>query len=230
VVIVTGSASGHSDDVSVQNFDLRGSLSIVTGRGNDFVFVSNETDGELDGPDDDDIFGNVVISTGAGNDDVDLGCGGRPAVGASEVTDCPNLDIIGNLVVSLGTGNDFLGAEDVFVFQDINGAQGNATIDAGSGNDDVEISDSSIDTIFTIAMGAGNDFLSIFGSGGGTPIATLIADGGPGRDEFENDLGITHNGVQDFDPLGVPHEIIKNFEIFDAVPTATDAPKGKKGW
>jgi hypothetical protein len=208
VSIVTDSARGTGNDfVTVTNFHLFGSMSIVTYGGNDDVQVSNEVDNEIDGPDDDDIIGNVVINTGSGNDDVELG--GR-ANGEGGV-----LDIVGNLVVALGTGNDLLRAENAFAFQNAAGAFGNATIDAGAGNDDVEISDSTFDTVATILMGSGNDFLSIFGSPLGTAIATLIADGGSGKDTFDNDLGIDSNGNFALDANGVPHEIIRNFEFFE---------------
>jgi len=232
VSIVTDSAKGTgSDFVRVTNFDLHGSMSIVTYGGNDEVEVSNEVDSTIDGADDDDIIGNVVINTGNGNDDVELGGGANEEGGV--------LDIVGNLVVALGAGNDFLRAEDVFAFQSAAGAYGNATIDAGAGNDDVEISDSTFDTITTILMGSGNDFLSIFGSGGGTAIATLIADGGSGKDTFDSDITqegpgsdiISANGNYQHDSNGVPHVIIRNFETFEIDDLiATDVAIAKKGW
>ncbi len=147
----------------------------------------------------------------------------------NEFDEVTGTHIAGNLVVSGGAGNDeiTIGGDpgddrglDVFL---------NMTIDAGAGNDLVDIQGTTTGLITTILMGAGNDELDIFTSGGGTPQATLIADGGAGKDSFFNDLGITSNGNQDFDGNGVPHEIIRNFEFFEAEAVMTALAKSKKG-
>ncbi len=228
--------------ISVQNATITNSLVVSTGNGNDFVDVDNviahdivvDTGAGNDGNDEgqdfpievDNVFvaGNVTVSGGPGNDRLEV------LNEFDEVSGSPG--IRGNLIVSGGAGND-----DIRVGGSPGDDEGidigqNLIIDAGSGNDFVDLEGATIGLITNIQLGAGNDELDIFNSGGGSAQAMLIANGGSGRDSFFNDLGIDSNGNFAQDANGVPHEIIQNFEFFEEEVDAAIASLGnsKKGW
>jgi hypothetical protein len=210
--IVVDTGAGNDGDpagfpIEIDNCTVRGNVILNTGPGNDDAEVLNEPE-ELD-EGDGFIGGSLIVNMGAGSDRLRLG----------EEAD-RNIVVDGSVVVVLGAG-----ADDLFV---LNASIGlNATIDAGSGNDFVNVFGSTIGLITTIAMGTGNDTLDIFESGGGSDLSRLIADGGPGKDTFNNDLGVDSNG--NFDDN---HIIVRNFEFFnEADMVATLASGGKKkGW
>jgi hypothetical protein len=226
--------------ISVQNATITNALVVSTGNGNDFVDVDNviahdivvDTGAGNDGNDEGQDFpievdnvtvaGNVTVLGGSGNDRLEV---------LNEIDEVSGTGIRGNLIISGGAGND-----DIRVGGDPDGDEGinigkSLIVDAGSGNDFVDLEGATIGLITNIQMGAGNDELDIFSSGGGSAQALLIANGGSGRDSFFNDRGIDSNGNFAQDGNGVPHEIIQNFEFFeaDAVMTALAKPK-KGGW
>lgn len=224
--------------VSVQNATITHALVVSTGNGNDFVDVDNviahdivvDTGAGNDGNDEDfpvevdnvDVAGNVTVVGGSGNDRLEV---------LNEFDEVSGTGIRGSLIVSGGAGNDNIrigGSPDDDEGIDIGQ---NLIVDAGSGNDLVDLEGATIGLITNIQMGAGNDELDIFNSGGTSNKSFLIANGGSGRDSFFNDLGIDSNGNFAQDNNNVPHEIIQNFEFFeaDAVITALAKPK-KGGW
>jgi hypothetical protein len=203
VTVVTGNGN---DLVVLENFNAN-AVTIVTGSGNDGggIEASSVASSLISGPisvidaalwvdlngnnqiDENEPLGPLTIVTGAGHDSVEV----------EEVTAL-------TLTAALGAGNDRMFVEDVFIGV-------NMTVDAGAGNDFVQIQDCTIIAVLTVAMGAGNDELEIFN----VSFGTLVADGGSGRDAFFNDLDVDSNGNFDFDANGVPHIIVRNFEIFE---------------
>src|SRR5262245_4697497 len=202
VTVVTGNGN---DSVVLEEFSAN-AVTINTGSGNDGSGIERSIGAQLaSGPigvfgariwvdldgdhdiDENEPLGPLTIVTGAGNDN-------------AEVESVTAL----TLTAALGAGNDRMIVEDVFIGL-------NMAVDAGAGNDFVDIEECTIIAVLTVAMGAGNDELEIFDVG----FATLVADGGPGRDAFFNDLGVDSNGNFDVDSSGVPHIIVRNFEFFE---------------
>lgn len=220
-----------------------GPLTVVTGSGNDLVDVDavfaqsivvdtgSGNDGNNSGEpieiDNCTVVGNVVLSTGPGNDVAEV------LNELEEIDQAAGDGIIhGSLIIDMGAGNDqlFLGGDDEFVDLIV---LGSLIVNAGSGNDFVDLANGTISLITTFSMGQGNDELHIFQSGGGSAVATLIANGGPGTDTFRNQLGVNSNGNFGFDGNGVPHIIVRNFEFFespDDLATVLASGKKSRGW
>jgi hypothetical protein len=234
-------AIGFFGPVSVHFATITGALVVTTGNGNDLVDVDTveaaaivvDTGAGNDGDDEGfpveidncTVSGNVVLNTGSGNDFAEV---------LNEIDEIDREDGFGNihgsLIINLGAGNDqlFLGGDDEFTDLLVGN---NLTVVAGSGNDFVDLAHGTIGLITTFSMGQGTDELHIFESGGGSDVAMLIADGGPGTDTFRNDLGVDSNGNFDEDANGVPHIIVRNFEFFEAPDDVlTILAKARKGW
>ncbi len=228
-----------SGPVSVQVGTITNALVVTTGNGNDLVDIDHidtkaivvDTGAGNDGDneafpieiDNCTVSGDVVLNTGSGNDVAEV------TNELDEIDRASGQGIIsGSLIVNMGAGNDVLNLGDSSEDEDLD-VLTNLIVIMGSGNDFVDLENGTIGLITNINMGAGNDELNIFGSGGGSANAILIADGGPGRDTFNNDLGIDSNGNFAQDANGTPHEIIRNFEFFNTDDLLTVIAKSRKG-
>jgi len=164
IVVDTGSGNDgtETDPIEVADVTVAGNLTVVTGSGNDQVYLHG---GEATSSN---IGRTVTVDTGAGNDVV-------------EVID----QIIGrDLNVFLSSGNDDAGigvSHEVSegIVQALMEVHHNLLLDAGSGNDSVEVGNLTVSNDLFAFLGAGNDSLSIQGA---NVSHNALIDAGAGND------------------------------------------------
>jgi len=219
VTFVTGSGNDfaymHSGDEETSN--IKGNVTVDVGSDNDNLEIVDQSIGK-----DLNVFlgnGTNNAGIGAGLGQQEGVAEGNLIVNRNfTLVGGPNTDNVGlfnlsvrnNLFADLGAGNDFLQAgseqeefvqvgrdatfiggsgNDHMTFNFVN-VGGNALIDAGSGGDTVSIDFCHTVKTATILMGAGDDTLNLSNS----TSKKLIARGGSGKDTFNNDIGVDHNG------------------------------------
>jgi hypothetical protein len=149
------------DNFIMWNANIRGSLTVNTGRDNDWVYVANADIGDDVGVD------NVTINTGAGADTVHLknlqglinGTIDVQTYGSLSETDA---DVAwfefvyasGNIGVRTGGGNDRIYLDNVTAWHDMN-------LDAGAGDDTAELNYALAIDNFMANLGDGSDSLTI---------------------------------------------------------------------
>src|SRR5262245_16851262 len=189
VTITTGDGN---DGVSMSGFDAS-AVTINAGNGNNGISVEDaeiftDQNGNQTFDGNNEAPGPLAIVTGKNGDGVSI-----ESVTAATVT------------ASLGAGNDGISIEDLLLAFSL-------VVDTGTGNDAAAISDVTSGGSIVITMGSGNDSLSL------STLTTphLVANGGPGTDEFSSDLSIFANGHYDRSAEGVPDVTVVLFEIFPA--------------
>lgn len=160
-IINTGSGSDYAEFEG----EVEKLLHILTCSGDDGVGVFNSTVGTL------------IVDVGTGNDSDVLRGGDVGLFGDDGGVDLFEVVVRGNLFVFLGTGHDTLFAESITVGRD-------ALVNAGTGDDAVEIVDSIVANLFQALMCAGNDTLTATNSAA----KKVIANGGSGFDTLNTDI------------------------------------------
>jgi hypothetical protein len=178
VNIDVGSATSAADedDVMIWGAVSRGNVTINTGAGNDWVYVTGAAIGTPTS------VGNLVINTGAGEDGVDVESLGSFLHGSIDIqtyaslseTDFDRVQVYdvamaNDLRVRTGGGNDDLLFNVVSAYDDID-------IDTGAGNDKAKFDHVNALDDLMARMGDGTDRLEFWHS----TAADLIADGGAG--------------------------------------------------
>ena len=178
VTIDTGAGHDGSSSFPVEIYNVFfENLTVVTGEGNDYVYIhaGNGEDTSI-------IENNLVVNTSGGNDIV-------------QVIE----QLIGNdLVVSLGAGNDAaaIGIDDGIgegVVDSGLTVKHNLVVDAGAGNDGVGVGNVDVLNDVFAFLGAGNDFLSVFGLDAG---GNALIDAGAGNDFVELDNSFVEGDVK----------------------------------
>jgi hypothetical protein len=170
------------DNVMIWNATIRGSLTVNTGRDNDWVYVANAKIGDGIGLD------NITINTGAGADTAELKNLQGTLNGAIDIqlfsslleldADVAWLDHVyanGNIGIRGGGGNDLLHLDNVTSYKDVN-------LDAGAGDDKVEVNYLVAVNNFFASLGDGNDTMTTNDLYLGAGKAQI--DGGSGFDSF----------------------------------------------
>ncbi|HVX10837.1 MAG TPA: hypothetical protein VHC22_06625 [Pirellulales bacterium] len=155
---VTTPVVSDIDDVVVWGVHVAGSMSINTGIGSDYVFISNANIGTAGS-------GNLSINTGIGSDGVDIENGsgfinGSVTVqmnGLSSDVDGATLDGVynqGSIQVNTGAGNDSVHLTDI-------GSYANVNLSTGAGNDSVTLTNVYATDEIMASLGDGNDSLNV---------------------------------------------------------------------
>lgn len=145
-----------NDNLIMWGANITGNLTVNTGAGDDWVFISNTP-----------IGGNVSINTGSGADTAQLQdmpglIGGSidiqlySSLGEKDA-DCAWLDHVyanGNINVRAGDGADIIHLDNVTSYKDFN-------LDAGAGNDSLSVNDVCAVDDFFASLGDGNDAATI---------------------------------------------------------------------
>jgi hypothetical protein len=221
-----------NDDLDLQNADIIGNLSIGTSHGDDDVFVFVTAvggDATVDTSDGDDevllsglapadnftVGGDLTVETGKGDDQVDIDetvVGGDLEIATSWGLDTVEIDttqVDGGTSIETSNDTDMI---DIFdsIFGDGVGSDP-FEVSAGSGDDRIDIDDSTITsgTTAEIKGGPGDDMYFDSGNTWAAALDILMSDGNDvvdidltfGPSTFEGPLEI--NGGNDFDTLSL---------------------------
>lgn len=154
---------------------ILGGVSVLGGSGQEFVDTANV-----------EVKTNVIVSTFAGNDDINLHEHGAGST-----------DVAGLISVDSGSGDDFVevsgesgslsvltgdGLDEVVVYDSM--FKYNVTVNTGNHNDDVTMDNVEIGGMLTVLLGEGNDVVDVDGlvvglnalldAGGGDDVATIV--------------------------------------------------------
>jgi hypothetical protein len=171
------------DIVEIWAGTIRGSLTINTGADNDWIDVRNATIGDGVGVD------NVTINSGTGadvvqlyevnvdNGNIDIQTFDSPLEADADNVWLQDVHAIGGIGIRTGGGNDAIHLDHV-----LSGSQGDLNLDAGAGDDTVELNYIEAVNNFMAKLGDGSDSLKVndlFVDFGQTTI-----DGGNGVDSL----------------------------------------------